>query len=50
MPKQKKPKSEYEKWKWDIVDVEIDYDLPKKITLFFYGNIPSKKNSKRAFR
>lgn len=50
MPKQKKPKSEYEKWKWDIVDVEIEYNLPKKLVLYIYGNIPSKKNSKRAFR
>lgn len=50
MPKQKKQKTEYEKWKRDIMDAEVEYDLPKKLTLYFYGNIPSKKNSKRAFR
>lgn len=50
MPKKKKELSPNEQRKRDIMDVEIEYDLPKKLTLFFYWNIFPKKNSKRAFR
>ena len=50
MSRTKKELSPNEEWKWNIVDADIDCDTSKKITLVFYGNIPSKKNSKRAFR
>lgn len=50
MSRKKKELSPSEQWKWDIMDVEIDYDLPKRLTLYFYWNIYPKKNSKRAFR
>lgn len=50
MSRKKKELSSNEQWKWDIMDVEVEYDLPKKLTLFFYWNIYPKKNSKRAFR
>lgn len=49
MPK-KKPLSPNEQWKWDIMDVEVECDSSKKVTLYFYWNIFPKKNSKRAFR
>lgn len=45
-----KTKKKFEWWKWDIMDVEIEYDLSKKLILYFYWNIYPKKNSKRAFR
>lgn len=32
------------------MDVEVEYDLPKRLTLYFYWNIYPKKNNKRAFR
>ena len=50
MSKKKKELSPSEQWKWDIMDVEVEYDLPKKCELIFYWNIYPKKNSKRAFR
>lgn len=46
----KKELSPNEQWKRDVMDVEVEYDLPKKLTLIFYWNIYPKKNSKRAFR
>lgn len=49
MPK-KKELSANEKRKRDVMDVEIEYDLPKRLSLIFYWNIYPKKNSKRAFR
>ena len=36
MPRKKKELSPSEQWKWDIMDVEVDYDLPKKLSLYFY--------------
>ena len=50
MPKNKKELSPSEQWKWDIMDVEVEYDLPKRLSLYFYWNIYPKKNNKRAFR
>lgn len=48
--KTKKASSANELWKWDIMDVEIEKDLSDRLTMYFYGNIYPKKNSKRAFR
>ena len=50
MKKSKKEPSPNEQRKRDIMDVEIEYDLPKRLALYFYWNIYPKKNSKRAFR
>ena len=50
MPRKKKELSPSEQWKRDIMDVEIEQDLPDKVTIIFYWNIYPKKNSKRAFR
>lgn len=50
MPKRGKELNPNEQRKWDIMDIEIEYDLPKKLTIYFYWNIYPKKNSKRAFR
>lgn len=50
MSRKKKELSPSEQWKRDIMDVEVEYDLPKRLTLYFYWNIYPKKNSKRAFR
>lgn len=46
----KKELSPNEQRKRDIMDVEIEYDLPDRLSLIFYWNIYPKKNSKRAFR
>ena len=50
MSKKKKELSPSEQWKRDIMDVEIEQDLPDKVTIIFYWNIYPKKNSKRAFK
>lgn len=44
------PKKVFEGWKWDIVKAEVQSNMNDKITIFFYWNIPSKKNSKRFYR
>lgn len=45
-----KQKQKFEWRKWDCIDVEIEYDLPKKLVLYFYWYIWIKKNSKEIVR
>lgn len=44
------PKKIFDWWKWDCVDVSVKFNLDKKVVLYFYWNIYSKKNSKRFYR
>lgn len=43
-------KKVFEWRKRDVVDVEVVFNTEKKVLLYFYWNIFSKKNSKRVFR
>lgn len=45
-----KQKQNFEWRKRDSIDVEIEYDLPKKLVLYFYWYIWIKKNSKEIVR
>lgn len=43
-------KQKFEWRKWDSLDVEVAYDLPKKLEMYFYGYVGIKKNSKEIVR
>lgn len=45
-----KQKQNFEWRKRDSIDVDIDYDTPKKLEMYFYGYIGIKKNSKEIVR
>ena len=43
-------KKEFKWWKWECVKAEVIKNTPTKLTIWFMWIVPSKKNSKRAFR
>ena len=47
MPKQKQ---KFEWWRRNCIDVEVVYDLPKRLEMYFYGYVGIKKNSKEIVR
>lgn len=44
-----KKKKSFDSWEWESVDTEISVDTLATLVLYFYGNIPSKKNWRRNF-
>ena len=43
-------KQKFEWWRRDCIDVEVEYNLPKRVVIYFYGYIGIKKNSKEIVR
>lgn len=44
-----KKKKTFDSWERQCVDAEVEVDTPDTLALYFYGNIPSKKNWRRNF-
>lgn len=42
-------KQKFEWWRWDCIDVEVEYNLPKQVTLYLSWPIAPKKNSRQNF-
>lgn len=42
-------KKEFKGWRWECIDVQVEYNLPHRIVLYFAWPIPAKKNNRQNF-